>query len=118
MIELKSKIKKFFWTRHILKKMKYYQLSKQRVKRVLRHPERVEKGIAPKTIAAMQRAGGKKKYEIWIMYQIGSDKIKMISAWRYPGETEAGEKVPVPQEILEDLRKLNVKINKEEVKSE
>ena len=96
--------KGFYWTQHIRDKMRYYNLSEQRLKRVFRHPERIEKGIVENTIAVMQVAGSKKHpYEIWLMYQLNKQKIKMISAWRYPGRTKPGDKIPVPEEILAEL---------------
>ncbi len=96
--------RKFYWTQHAKDKLRYYNLSGQRVKRVFRHPHRIEEGVAERTLAAMQRAGSKKHpYEIWLMYQLTKDKIKVISAWKYPGQTKAGERVPIPREILADL---------------
>lgn len=101
-VELKTK--KFYWTRHAKDKMRYYQLSESRIKRVLRHAKRVEEGVAENTVAAMQSAGSKKHpYEVWIMYQIREDAINIISAWRYPGVTKLGGKVPVPEDILAEL---------------
>ncbi len=94
----------FYWTQHIKDKMRYYNLSEQRLRRVFRHPARIEKGVAENTVAVMQVAGSKKHaYEIWLMYQLDKQRIKMISAWRYPGRTKPGEKVPVPEEILAEL---------------
>lgn len=50
-------------------KMRQYRLSESRVKRVLRHPKRLEVGVAPDTVAGMQPAGSKKHpYEIWVMW--------------------------------------------------
>src|SRR3989338_2733202 len=61
---------KIIWTRHAKEKMKFYRLSENRLKRVLRRPDRVEEGIAPGTAALMQRVGTKKRLtEIWLMYQ-------------------------------------------------
>jgi len=40
--------------------MRYYQLSESLVKRVFRHPGRVEEGVAENTVAAMQSVGSKK----------------------------------------------------------
>ena len=61
----------YLWTRHSEWKMKQYALSKQRVKRVVRNPERIEKSIVPGMIAVMQVAGtSKHRYEIWVMYEI------------------------------------------------
>jgi hypothetical protein len=50
----------FVWTKHSQAKMRQYMLSESRVKRVIRNPKRVEEGIAPKTLASMQKAGSKK----------------------------------------------------------
>lgn len=51
--------------------MKQYGLSEQRIKRVIRNPERVEKGIVPGMIASMQISGtSKNKYEVWVMYEV------------------------------------------------
>ncbi len=89
-MKIDIKNEQFHWTRHTKKKMSYYNLSENRVKRVLRKPDRKEIGVAPLTIALMQRTGTKKHpTEIWVMYQkVVSRKKKMtkvISAWRYPG---------------------------------
>jgi hypothetical protein len=111
---------KYQWTKHVLYKMKQYGLSQQRVKRVIRMPERIEEGIVPKTIACMQSSGNSKhKYEIWCMYQIkrkaenekrktnlekilNGQGIKIISAWKYPGTSPKNN--PIPEEIMEELR--------------
>jgi hypothetical protein len=111
-------------------KMKYYGLSQQRVKRVIKSPDRIEEGIVEKTIACMQSAGSSKyPYEIWTMYQISklkaisakfkvevknsklenilnknSKKIKIISAWRYPGKSPKNN--PIPEEILSEIRSI------------
>ena len=55
--------------------MKHYGLSESRIKRIVRFPTRVEEGIASKTIAAMQPAGGKQYQEIWTMYQIVKKRL-------------------------------------------
>lgn len=104
MVELKSAAKRYYWTKHAQEKIRYYNLPQSRVKRVFRCPERVEEGVAEQTIAAMQSAGSQKHpYEIWIMYQVEKEVIKIISAWRYPGKTKPGDRVPVPEEILAEL---------------
>lgn len=104
---------RFSWTNHVIEKMIFYGLSEQRIKRVIQHPERIEEGIAPNTIACMQVAGSKKhRQEIWTMYQMKNLKLKtknlkplrIISAWRYPGKSPA--KNPIPQEILEEIKGL------------
>lgn len=117
----------FIWTKHSQGKMLEYGLSESRVKRIVRNPQRVEKGIAPKTLASMQKAGSKKHpYEIWTMYVIeksrvkkdptGSckrlqkskvgNKIKIISAWKYPGITHPGDPIPIPPDIFEEIFKV------------
>ncbi|MGE4554951.1 MAG: hypothetical protein AB7D02_02400 [Candidatus Paceibacterota bacterium] len=110
---------KLIWTKHSLEKMAFYQLSENRVKRVLRHPHRIEKGIAPETLASMQKAGSKKHpYEIWVMYQLKtngksqkkekpskSKGVVIISCWKYPGQSKPGEKIPIPEDILEEILK-------------
>jgi len=70
----------YHWTNHSLMKMRYYGLSQQRIKRVIKNPERIEEGIVEKTIACMQTAGSSKHpYEIWTMYQIPESKVKNYS---------------------------------------
>lgn len=113
---------RFFWTNHVTGKIIFYGLSEQRVKRVIFNPDRIEEGIAPDTIACMQVSGSKKhRQEIWVMYQkiksqtktspslaeklkTKSSKLKIISAWRYPGKSSA--KNPIPQEILDEIKDL------------
>jgi len=106
------------WTKHSEAKMRFYGLSKQRVRRVLNSPKRIEIGIAPNTVAMMQAAGSKKHpHEIWVMIQKSKkshayrqagktknqncDVTKIISAWRYPGVTKPGE--PLPAEIISEM---------------
>ena len=100
--------------------MRYYGISQQRIKRVIKSPDRTEEGIVEKTIACMQTAGSEKHpYEIWTMYQLPklkvksakskvdllkNNKIKIISAWRYPGKSP--KQNPVPREILDEIRNL------------
>ena len=99
----------FSWTKHIKEKMKFYGLSERRLKRVLKNPTRQEKGIAPGTIAIMQRAGTKKHpTEIWLMYQKVGKKIRIITAWRYPGISPVREPPPIPKDILKFLWKLKL----------
>ncbi len=98
--------KEFYWTNHIKRKMRYYGLGEGRLRRILKNPSRREKGIAPGTIALMSPAGTKKPTEIWLMYQeTNKNKKRMISAWRYPGISPTGEQIPIPEDILEELKK-------------
>jgi len=91
-----------YWTKHSQAKMHFYGISENKAKRILRNPKRVEEGVAPKTIAMMQRAGSKKHpYEIWVMIQKIKAKTKIISVWRYPGITKPRE---IPEGLLEELQ--------------
>ena len=57
---------------HSHDKMREYNLSESRIKRIIRHPTRVEKSIIEdeQIVAAMQPAGGKNYSEIWVIYKI------------------------------------------------
>jgi len=114
---------KLYWTKHSREKMQYYRISQNRIKRVLRSPDRKEIGIAPKTIALMQQSGTKRHpTEIWLMYQIEKihpvkpsanggraarrqmfNRVKIISAWRYPGISPKGKPPPIPEDIIFEL---------------
>ena len=126
---------KYRWTNHVIRKMGYYGLSPDRVKRVIRHPKRMEQGVAPGTLAGMQEAGSKKNpSEIWVMWAekkergkwrvesgnsgsreknvlhstihtllSGSPKV-IITAWRYPGVSPVRDSVPIPADILSEIK--------------
>jgi len=80
----------FYWTKHSQEKLRQYGLSASRIKRLIRHPERIEAGIAPETWASMQTAGSKKHpYEIWTMYVIE--------------KTNPGDPIPIPPDIFEEI---------------
>ncbi len=84
--------REIYWTKHAKEKMKFYNLSEKRLKKLLLYPERQELGIAPGTIAVMQTVGSKKRpTEIWLMYQNVKGKKKIITAWRYPGKSPIGQ---------------------------
>ena len=97
---------KYYWTKHSLYKMRQYGLSGQRIKRVIRHPTRVEEAIVPNLIAAMQPSGKKIYSEIWTIYKpVKKQKtIKVITAWRYPGTSPIRN--PIPQEILDEIKSI------------
>jgi len=100
---------KYLWTQHVFEKMKFYGIAENRIKRIIRFPKRIEEGIVPETVAVMQPAGTKHYQEIWVMYKLIKNsnlkpKIKIITAWRYPGKSP--ERNPVPQEIIEEVKKL------------
>lgn len=102
---------KYIWTQHAQQKMRYYQLSTSRIRRVLKTPLRIEEGIADNTAAAMQPTSYKTKdgvrswsQEIWVLFKSTNIKdsitkkenkgIKIISAWRYPGKTKPRDELP------------------------
>lgn len=94
---------KYQWTNHVQQKMMYYGISESLIKRITRFPKRKEEGIAPKTIAVMSPTSSKKQ-EVWVMYTEAGTKKKIISAWRYPGVSPLGRKIPIPDEILQELQ--------------
>lgn len=95
---------KYTWTYHVVEKMRYYRISENLIKRIIRHPNRKEEGIALGTVAVMQKARTKRPQEYWVMYQdLKSGKKRIISAWRYPGSSPIGERIPIPQDILDEL---------------
>lgn len=99
--------KKYSWTRHVVGKMQYYRLAESSIKRVIRMPQRVEKGVADNTIACMQPArSSKRKEEIWVMYQLKGRKKHIITAWRYPGISPVRESIPIPDDILREIEGL------------
>ncbi len=122
---------KYFWTAHVVEKMRFYGISESRVKRVIRFPERTEEGIVEDTIAVMQPNSmitgkdGRKtwKQEIWVMYvlvksfikkekkeknlenfMLSDKRIKIITAWRYPGVSSKRD--PIPEDVLGEIRNL------------
>ncbi|OGN08147.1 MAG: hypothetical protein A2750_03230 [Candidatus Yanofskybacteria bacterium RIFCSPHIGHO2_01_FULL_45_42] len=119
MIKFPKDDNKYQWTDHVKGKMVYYGISESLIKRIVRVPKRVEEGVAPKTTAVMQSGTNKNEpQEIWVMYQevgrkqtpdsklaiIGLGvKRRIISAWRYPGISPLGKKIPIPDEVLIDL---------------
>lgn len=113
--------KKYHWTQHVIRKMMHYGLSADRVKRVIRAPKRMEKGIAEGTLAAMSPygrspAGRQHKSEIWVMWaeprsrsdrgsSTKSGRKTVITAWRYPGVSPVREEIPIPTDILAELKR-------------
>lgn len=105
---------KYYWTEHVKFKMKHYGLGAQRVLGVINNPKRKEEGIVKNTIAVMKPVNPKKtngkenwKQEIWVMYQIRPvkfNRMKIISAWRYPGVSP--KKNPVPEEVLAEIENI------------
>lgn len=73
----------------------------------MRNPKRSEKGVALDTIAVMQPAGTHNRpYEVWVMYaQKPSNKKLIITAWRYPGVSPVRDEIPIPPDIIEELKR-------------
>lgn len=120
----------YSWTDHAAHKMLQYGLSADRLKRVIRFPARTEESVVEGTIACMQptsvkTVNGKKTWsqEIWVMYKVEkkppktekkseldnyfkmfrpAGRLKIITAWRYPGVSPKRD--PVPQEIIDEAR--------------
>ncbi len=88
----------YVWTRHSEFKMKQYALSQQRVRRIIRHPDRVEKSIVPRMVAVMQIAGtSKNRQEIWVMYEVvKSQKLQVESKNVQPGKAISNSQLPTP----------------------
>jgi len=97
--------KDYKWTYHAHAKMRQYGLSEQKVRSVIHSPKRIEKGIAPETVAYLKAAGSAKHpHEIWVMVVEAKKERRVISAWRYPGVTKPGE--PLPPAILSEINSL------------
>ncbi len=102
---------KYQWTSHVQSKMMYYGISESLIKRIIRFPKRKEESVAPGTVGVMQPTSNKKNpQEIWVMYQelskstmLQPSKVKIISAWRYPGISPIGKKIPIPDDILQEI---------------
>lgn len=103
----------FSWTSHVKNKMLQYRLSEQKIRTILRSNDRKETGIAPQTLAVMKRNDTpKRKEELWVMYtenhndKLKARKIRIISAWRYPGISPKGREIPIPEDVLSELEKI------------
>jgi len=109
--------KKNIWTQHSQLKIKQYKLSRSKLLGILAKPERKELGIAPGTVAVMKtnkfllkpqknrHASWRNKIpgEIWIMYKDTNEIRKIISCWRYPGISNPGEEIPIPNDIRQEI---------------
>jgi hypothetical protein len=100
---------KYRWTHHVVRKLQHYGLTPSRILRVIRAPERTEKGVAEETLAGMQTAGTKARpWEIWTMWKKEGKRKVIITAWRYPGVSPVRECVPIPIDILAELEQEGV----------
>lgn len=87
--------------------MRHYGISGSLVKRVMRYPDRVEEAIVPGLVAAMKKTNSKNHPEVWVMYyavEKKDQKIKIVTAWRYPGVSP--ERDPVPDKIMNEVRSI------------
>ncbi|MDZ7611312.1 MAG: hypothetical protein U5L10_00960 [Candidatus Moranbacteria bacterium] len=97
---------KYLWTRHVVGKIFQYGITPNRVKRIINNPQRREEGIAPSTVAVMQKKSKKEdKGELWVMYQTVGGKKRVISTWVYPGVTPKGKEIFVPDEVWMEIEK-------------
>lgn len=106
---------RFHWTNHVSHKMLFYRLSEGRIRRVIANPKRREDGVAPNTVALMQRNDTpKRKEEIWVMIQTRGQgtgyrgQVVVISAWRYPGISKIGDDIPMPEGLREEILSLGL----------
>lgn len=110
---------KYVWTSHAWEKMLQYGIPESRIKRIVRFPKRLEESVVPGTVAVMQPSSPSWKQEIWVMYKLvkgentapkitnfnlSSKKIKIITAWRYPGKSSVRD--PIPEEIISEVQQL------------
>lgn len=94
------------WTLHSRRKLMQYKITPNSVKRVMRNPDRKEEGIAKGTIASMKRRDSNKfKKELWVMYQSRKNKKIIISTWIYPGVSEEGSSIFIPDDVWDELSK-------------
>lgn len=104
---MQKKTNKHIWTSHVQNKMRHYNMSESLVKRTIRHPDRTEEAIVPGLVAAMKKTRSKNYPEAWVMYyptEKKDQKIKIVTAWRYPGESP--ERDPVPNDVIEEVRSI------------
>lgn len=86
--------------------MQYYRLAESVIKKIIRFPKRIETGVAENTIACMTPAKSKRKEELWVMYQLKGQRKHIITAWRYPGVSPIRDVLPIPDDILEELKRM------------
>ncbi len=95
----------YLWTRHCIGKIFQYGITVNKIKRMIKYPDRKEEGIAEKTIAVMRQKSTKdpKKGEEWVMYQVVKNKKRIISTWFYPGVTPKGKQIFIPDEVWDEI---------------
>jgi hypothetical protein len=98
---------RYIFTNHARAKMKHYGISESLVKRIIRYPDRIEEAIVEDLIAAMKKTNSNKFPEVWTMYtpiKEDSGKIKVITAWKFPGESSSRD--PIPQSVIDEVRSI------------
>jgi len=101
---------KYIWTSHALAKMRHYKMSASVVKRIVRHPDRVEESVVEDCIAAMKLTQSKQYPEAWVIYKPVKDstksnskgKLKILTSWKYPGISK--ERNAIPENVLKEIR--------------
>lgn len=96
--------------------MRYYGLSEQRVRRVIRRPMRTEVGIATETVAVMQPQSTKRgedgektwSAEIWVMYQLKNKSQKTNHKKQSSTEKTAWSEQELLDEILSSGKQIRI----------
>lgn len=96
--------------------MRYYGLSEQRVRRVIRRPMRTEVGIATETVAVMQPQSTKRgedgektwSAEIWVMYQLKDKSQKINHKKQSSTEKTAWSEQELLDEILNSGKQIRI----------
>lgn len=103
----------YIFTSHALSKMRHYRMSESVVRKIIRHPDRVEEGVVEDFIASMKETGSKSYPEAWVMYKpinevdnhgISRSSLKILTAWKYPGKSK--ERNIIPDEVLREVRSI------------
>lgn len=104
------------WTSHVKDKMVHYGLGEGRIRRVIKNGARREVGVAPNTIAVMQRNDTpKRKEEIWVMLQeakkqenkkaIEQENRKALKQVNTATTNQKNKKTTGPEDLLRILQK-------------
>ncbi len=93
------------WTSHVKSKMIHYGLGEGRIRRVIKNGTRREEGVAPNTVAIMQRNDTpKRKEEIWVMVQEAPRKNGISLAPLGTSASLRSEKLSARDKKFEALR--------------
>lgn len=108
MKQITNQFKKIVWTQHSEIKLKQYGLSKSKISGLIRKPERIEEGIAPRTVAMMRtnkifsNASFKKNLRLNLKIKTDFNKFNFANRniKKAPGE------IWVMYKDIKDLRKI------------